>query len=342
VDLPNITADCVTWPAFQNVIRKCWAGANGEWVPLEHAQPKDVYHGCHRSHTLQAKKDGFAKMVKEMGQDKVNEEMWGLYMAWPVPAAGATEVTRYNRKKMAKTGEAEDMQKATWPLPFSGDNSVSSMLIGCGFSEAEVAGMKTALIDDGPANGLHPNCTEAEVTWPDIQQAFRSTMEEGDWTEEHDAENPPLNHKVTLRNKIEKDQIADLLAGEYRMYCSPDNGEAFSYGLIIEDIDIDNMTFGGRSRVEGKYEVENGKIEQDQHLRVHISYEEVWPNGTRDALSARVKSNAKFQCESTGGYEQKATNETKNLPEDPEDRIGQAAKEGVKKYYAYDADAATA
>ena len=60
----------------------------------------------------------------------------------------------------------------------------------------------------------------------------------------------------------------------------------------------------------------------------------------RDALVARVKSNAKFQCESSGGYEQKATNETKNLPADPDDRVGDHVPQGIKKYYIGDTDAA--
>ena len=78
----------------------------------------------------------------------------------------------------------------------------------------------------------------------------------------------------------------------------------------------------------------------DAHKRLFISYDEVWPNGTVDSLKARVKSNAKFQCESTGGYEQKATNEAANLPDDPEDRVGENAKPGIKKYYLRDKDAA--
>ena len=94
--------------------------------------------------------------------------------------------------------------------------------------------------------------------------------------------------------------------------------------------------------MEGKYEVKNGKIiYNEERGSCVIEYEEVWGGGeTVDALRARVKSNAKFQCESAGGFEQKATNETKNLPEGFEERMGESAKAGVKKYYLGDKDAA--
>ena len=66
----------------------------------------------------------------------------------------------------------------------------------------------------------------------------------------------------------------------------------------------------------------------------------MWPNGQRDALTARVKSNGKFLCESESGYYQKATREDLNLPPDAEDRIGEEAPAGIKKYFLYDNDAA--
>jgi len=74
--------------------------------------------------------------------------------------------------------------------------------------------------------------------------------------------------------------------------------------------------------------------------RCKLSYKEAWPNGDKDALTARVKSNAKFQCDSKGGFEQKATREDLNLPKGKEARIGEGAPVGVKKYYLNDGDAA--
>jgi len=126
------------------------------------------------------------------------------------------------------------------------------------------------------------------------------------------------------------------------MYCKPpgEDSEAFSYGLVIENVDVEAGTFEGRPRTEGKYEVKDGKIEYDEKTgRLCIRYDECWP-GQVDHLFARVKSNAKFQCESEDGFEQKATNITRNLPDDPDDRVGENAKDGVKKYYLYDDDAA--
>ena len=107
------------------------------------------------------------------------------------------------------------------------------------------------------------------------------------------------------------------------------------------DSDLPAGTFAGESRVPGKYTVDNGSFTYDAYTgRLNIAYDEVWSNGLRDSLAARVKSNAKFQCESSGGYEQKASNEAKNFPEDAEDRIGENALPGIKKYYTGDKEAA--
>jgi len=125
-----------------------------------------------------------------------------------------------------------------------------------------------------------------------------------------------------------------MMQGEYRMYCKPEDGEAFSYGLIISDVNLEEKIFSGRPRAEGKYKLEDGSFTYDEKTgRLNISYTEVWPDGTKDMLQARVKSNGKFQCESTAGFEQKASNVAKNFPEDPADRIGEDAKPGIKKYY---------
>ena len=130
-----------------------------------------------------------------------------------------------------------------------------------------------------------------------------------------------------------------MMQGEYRMYCKPEDGEAFSYGLIISDVNLEEKIFSGRPRAEGKYKLEDGSFTYDEKTgRLNISYTEVWPDGTKDMLQARVKSNGKFQCESTAGFEQKASNVAKNFPEDPADRIGEDAKAGIKKYYLGDQD----
>ena len=123
------------------------------------------------------------------------------------------------------------------------------------------------------------------------------------------------------------------------MYCKPKDGQAFSYGLIISDVNLEEHIFSGRPCTEGRYELEDGSFIYDEKTcRLNISYTEVWPDGSRDMLQARVKSNGKFHCESTAGFEQKASNVVKNFPENPEDRIGEHAKPGIKKYYLLDED----
>ena len=73
------------------------------------------------------------------------------------------------------------------------------------------------------------------------------------------------------------------------MYCKPDEGEPFSYGLIIKDVDFDCKTFGGAARTEGKYVVENGIIIYDEKKQAcFIEYDEVWPNGQRDHLKVTI------------------------------------------------------
>jgi hypothetical protein len=339
--LPNITEECVTWPSVQNLIRRCWVGVNGEWIRADHLEEGKPYRGLLKMKTLSVKKEGLSKMLAEKGAEKFIDEMWEIYIKWPVDG-DPTEVQRYNRKKLL-LGEKVDSGKNTWPLPFEGDVSITQLMTDCDWNEGEIASLKTQLFDCKDESGVHPNCSETEVCWPDLQQVFRSVVSEDDWTPEDNQEWPPLDgRKTTLRLKVLKDQIKETLEGEYRMYCKPEEGEAFSYGLIIDNVDPEAGTFGGRSRVDGKYVVQDGLIHYDEKTgRLNVDYHEVWPDGTDDHLFARVKSNAKFQCESAGGFEQKASNETLNLPADPEDRIGENAKEGVKKYYLYDGDAAT-
>ena len=122
------------------------------------------------------------------------------------------------------------------------------------------------------------------------------------------------------------------------MYCKPSEGNSFSYGLIIKDVDVEGGTFRGGSIKKGKYKVENGRLEYETKTgRLNISYDEAWSNGQSDTLHARVKSNSKFQCESVGGFEQKASN-VLNLPDNDDERTGDHAEPGIKKYYIGDQD----
>jgi len=342
--LPNITEDSVTWPCIQNLIRDCWAEVNGEWKREEHAEEGAPYRGLLRTNTLAVKKEGLAKMLNEIGQAKFIDVMWDVYINWPCVAGQEAVVSRYNRKMLLNHGQKVDTEKTTWPLPFEGEtNSITALMTQCGWNADQIGCLREQLFNLKEESGVHPDCSPESVCWPDLQQVFRSVVCEGEWSTENNVDWPPLDgRKVTLRLKILKDQIKQTLEGAYRMYCKPpgEDSEAFSYGLVIENVDVEAGTFEGRPRTEGKYEVKDGKIEYDEKTgRLCIRYDECWP-GQVDHLFARVKSNAKFQCESEDGFEQKATNITRNLPDDPDDRVGENAKDGVKKYYLYDDDAA--
>lgn len=343
---PWLTVECMTWPALQNVFRDAWVHVHGEWKPAEHKEGMPFF-ALLRGLTLNLKVEGLAKALKELKHDESLEKMWAVYSAWPNPFGEEEEIIRFNRKSM------KDSEKQTWPLPFESEGdapSVTSVLTACGWSEFLIGSLKTVLFDKGKENQIHPQCTPAQVSWPDLQQAFRSAIA-GDqgWHTDMDREWPPLAYFITLRLKIPKDRIESTLVGEWRMYCKPDEGQgqgpAFSYGLMINKVDMEHWTFEGGPRQQGKYKIENGKMNYTEESgRLQITYDEVWPCAggleQRDKLIARVKSNGKFQCESASGFEQKATREDLNLPSSKEERIGQGAKHKIKKYYVKDEAAA--
>jgi len=338
---PWLTEECMTWPGVQNVFREAWElSYKKEFKDSEHHEEGVDWFALNRGITLHMKVEGLTKIIKELGHKSTCKQLWKIYVAWPNPRDEEVEVIRMNRK----TGE--DAVKKTWPLKWEAEGDcMVSVLKECGWNEDVIARLKVGLFDQQAETEVHKNCNPDQVVWPDIQQAFRHYVSPDDpWDEKMNDKWDPLAYKVTLRQKIEKEYLRDTLIGEWRMYCKPENparGAAFSYGLVILSVDMDEMTFEGRSRTEGKYKVEDGKIDWDpEDSRCKLSYKEAWPNGDKDALTARVKSNAKFQCDSKGGFEQKATREDLNLPKGKEARIGEGAPVGVKKYYLNDGDAA--
>jgi hypothetical protein len=165
--------------------------------------------------------------------------------------------------------------------------------------------------------------------------------------------------KVRLTLKIPLPIIKEVMEGEWRMYCKGDgvtnHKPAFSYGMYITDVTevaataskggaalpahAKKFSFQGRSRVEGKWTVQNATaIWNEEHTgRVRLDYTEYWPGAkgiqpTEDKLLAHLKVNMKFECESTQGFIQKARKEC-TLPSDPEERMH-------NKYYIGDKDAA--
>lgn len=342
-ELPNINAKRITWSDFKNLWRSFIAEEKGKdkWEEVLGEQ----YDSLKTSVKLDMKKQGFLKTIEQRGIKKLVEDIWKVYKEWPVDG----ELT-------------EKGGRMTWPLPFEAAEgaSVSKTLRAAGWTEIDMAAIETAFETKDPLyrpSTLREDFKTSEVTWSDFQAVMRFNLsllygdegagDEGpwmdlpdyEWPEAADKHWPPLSKKVTLRNKIKDlEQVKECLMGEFRMYCKPDDGKCFSYGLVIDSVDIEAKTFTAKPRKEGRYTIQDGKFEWDEATggRTRISYTEVWPpNNQLDAIAARLKSNGKFQCESKMGFTQKATRES-NLPEDPEERM---AKAGSKKYYEGDRDA---
>lgn len=240
-------------------------------------------------------------------------------------------------------GEKHDSHKETWPLAFEGDESITSVLTECGWTEIQLLGLSTALFENAEAYGLHENCTKEQVCWPDIQQACRGAVCGGDW-EASDADEWPCldGQRSTLRNRMSCLQVKENMRGTWRMYCLGEDcpkEEAFSYAVIVEEVEFNEEsseeapgTFTGKS-ASGAYNVVDGKIWYDAHGRVWLSYTEEWENGAVDHLKARMKSNAKFVCDSASGFEQKARNESYHGKEDPDAPDWGEKDPGITKYY---------
>jgi len=265
--------------------------------------------------------DGLPKKVLDDGDEDINNQLWDLYGAWPTTSAPVRVST-----------------KLTWPLPFS---QVHALLMGVGWSAEDIEAMETALFHEEDS-GRRDGCGAEQVTWPDIQHVMRKAVcksGRGDeWTQELEAAYSALTQKIRLSLKIERHKLAGLMKGSWRMYCKPLDDDEFSYGFIVGSVDDKNLTFTAHSRAEGRYKIEDGRLEYNNsngRQHVYIQYTEVWPNGLRDKLFARLKWNGKFHCDSDAGYVQKARHLI-TMPKSVEQKMG---VEGVKKYYALDDDA---
>eukprot|EP00658_Telonema_sp_P-2_P064105 TRINITY_DN5298_c0_g1_i3.p1 TRINITY_DN5298_c0_g1~~TRINITY_DN5298_c0_g1_i3.p1 ORF type:complete len:480 (+),score=131.34 TRINITY_DN5298_c0_g1_i3:66-1505(+) len=182
-----------------------------------------------------------------------------------------------------------------------------------------------------------------QVCWQDVQAAFKKA---GHGREMGDNDLDQMMHrKVTLMLKIE--DIPAALEGEWRMYCkgTGKDDKPFSYGMYITDVEelapeghVRRFGFRGRSRADGKFELTNGVATWNEHHtgRVRLQYTENWlaqgASSSSDDMVARLKSNGKFECESSSGFIQKARRED-TLPDDAGERM-------LSKYYIGDRDAA--
>ena len=115
---------------------------------------------------------------------------------------------------------------------------------------------------------------------------------------------------------IQLEEISELLTGEWRVYCKPVHDVGFSYGLIITDVQADDsdphkINWKGESRAEGKYSCEEATaVWNPDTNQVQLGFTEIWhANDSRDVLSARLKNNGKFTCQSEQGFIQKARKE---------------------------------
>ena len=247
--------------------------------------------------------------------------LWSVYSSWVIE------------------GTAVMAGEQTWPLPFHGDSSITQLLRGTmSWNDTDIGAFEVAQFDT-MVPGLHKGCSRDEVTWPDIQAVFRHALCQAAGTKEwSDTENqlyPALEKRNRLQYRIEKHEIQRRLLGSWRVYCKQgDGGEPFSYGLVISEVDEETLTFKGRSRKPGRYEVGDGKVEyvEGGRQQVVLSYYEVYPDGQRKHVQGRLKCNGKIQCIVEGGTTQKARRE------DSCTAALEAGEEDVIKYFAQELD----
>jgi len=269
-----------------------------------------------------------------------------IFMAWPT-VDSADDYWSVHGDKKAKPVDRKGKSIKTWALT---EAAFIALLEGMGGDCCSVAKALAAEITE------HTEGTCAQIVWPDMQEAFkRADHGCGDIDSHHMA-----HHKVRLTLKIPEPIIKEVMEGEWRMYCKGDgvtnHKPAFSYGMYITDVTevaagaagkgqvplpahAKKFSFQGRSRVEGKWTVQNATaIWNEEHTgRVRLNYTEFWPGAkgiqpTEDKLLAHLKVNMKFECESTQGFIQKARKEC-TLP-------ASAAERYKNKYYIGDKDAA--
>jgi len=282
----------LTWPKIQRAFL--------------HALQYNVQYGTYEFSALSAgfslvqRKSGFAKKVHDMGREKTNAYVWGIYRAWDTGSKEPVEIDG----------------KLTWPLTWAETDellqSESVAMDDIGRQQIE-----QVFFSEKPAHvreGISTDC----VIWPDVQQIFREAAKEAvgatEWSNEMEAMYPSLSKLNTLRCKSNPEMVQKLLEGEFRVYCrdaSEPPESAQTYSLIVESYDPEGMTFTGHSKVPGKfgpwkYTVQEGKCSFDPlNGRVTLSYTEEWegnrkeaPVSTKKIIGAQLKTNGKFHSPS--------------------------------------------
>jgi len=145
-------------------------------------------------------------LVQELSDEELKVMLWKVYASW---------------EKKEEPKEVDG--KFTWPLPFNGPKSVTTLLEATGWSHSDISIFEEALFNNSERHRRRSGCHKGEVTWPDLQQVFREAhcAKKGvkEWVDENPGapEAHPLNKRVRLRLAIERRKIKDLFVGKWRM-----------------------------------------------------------------------------------------------------------------------------
>jgi len=341
--------------------------------------------------------EGFTRYVKDNMQS-VLPMMMELYAAWPTveppeevveeveeaaaeeEAAGeveAVEAELESLEEVVDEGAEEEAAAAEeaaakgwrpaiterWPLALEGEEASLAALLRAlptaPLDEDQIPKLSKALLE-------HPqlSCTAEVVTWGDVQQVFRTAVIDVEgwdgWTDTSNSSHPELSCNYGLSQKIPWPYVADLLKGEWRMFCdeaAQTKKAAFSYGFEITSVVPEEgsehsgravFMFEGASSGEGvgtSFTIEDGRAEWDAATgRARLRYVEVWTKGGRTAqevLEAYLEVHGTFCCDSDKGCEQHARR-LDSFPTDMSDRMeGDSARyflgdlEGADKQWRY-------
>ena len=126
-----------------------------------------------------------------------------------------------------------------------------------------------------------PDGYTREVTWPEVQAVFRQALSQGtESSTDHIQTYPALHHSVTLRRRVEFDQIPRLLLGKWRVYCKAarDQRES-SHTLCITSFDESTQQFQGHpEELHQGYELTEGEVEyinEQGQQHAYVKYKEV-------------------------------------------------------------------
>lgn len=173
-----------------------------------------------------------------------------------------------------------------------------------------------------------------EITWPDIQFIFRQMLpqikDKNDNVLLEPTDVPMLNPRVSLRYRVPKHMISDILEGEWRVYHKL-AAEGRSYGLVFKNVTAvaqGEYTFEGSSP-EASLTLKDGRGFWNEHGNSGVRI--VWTEQSAGGVvpvQARLKVNGKFECLELQEAEVKKGSRVDNFPADPAERQGLKYFEG--------------